>query len=69
MKYLKNNFHPLKKLGTEHILSYVHPMAIRCVLVWMAHIKYQPFKVRLHCTAKVPSPSIAKLPWKWITYD
>ena len=33
MKPLKNNFHPLEKLGTELILSDVHPMSIRCGLV------------------------------------
>ena len=30
MESLKNKFHLLEKLGTEPILSYVHPMAIRC---------------------------------------
>ena len=40
MKSLKNKFHLLEKLGTEPILSNVHPMAIRCDLVWMAHNMY-----------------------------
>ena len=30
MESLKNKFHPLQKLGTEPILSDVHPVAIRC---------------------------------------
>ena len=29
----KNKLHPLEKLGTEPIVSNVHPMAIRCGLV------------------------------------
>ena len=36
MESLKNNFHPLEKLGTESILSNVHLMAIGCTydVIW-----------------------------------
>ena len=37
MESLKNNLHPLENLGTETILSNVHPMAIQCDLVWTGH--------------------------------